>query len=194
MYGKIGKLTTSNVAVHPAEERRAAPLPRVRCNGLLGGCQLLVDIKMCVYILAVMPPLRTPCHCSGLRRATRVVTSLYDRTLEPSGLTLPQLSLLRQLKRAGPLSVTRLAVVVGLERTTLGRNLLPLEQKGLVESVASNIDARERVVQVTSRGDRAMKSAAPLWRNAQQLVEQGLGRERLEVLHELLDRLAALEA
>ena len=137
---------------------------------------------------------RTPCHCNGLRRATRAITSLYDRTLEPIGLTLPQLSLLRQLKRAGPLSVTHLAVVVGLERTTLGRSLRPLEQRGLVESVASEIDARERVVQVTSRGDRAMKSAAPLWRNAQQAVEQELGRERLDLLHEILDKLAALEA
>lgn len=137
---------------------------------------------------------RTRCHCNSLRRATRAITSLYDRMLESIGLTLPQLSLLRQLKRAGPLSVTRLAVVVGLERTTLGRNLRPLEQRGLVESVASEIDARERVVQVTSRGERAMKSAAPLWRNAQQAVEQGLGRERLELLHEILDKLAALEA
>lgn len=137
---------------------------------------------------------RTRCHCNGLRRATRAITSLYDRMLESIGLTLPQLSLLRQLKRAGPLSVTRLAVVVGLERTTLGRNLRPLEQRGLVESVASEIDARERVVQVTSRGERAMKSAAPLWRNAQQAVERGLGRERLELLHEILDKLAALEA
>jgi DNA-binding MarR family transcriptional regulator len=141
-----------------------------------------------------MSSARSPCHCNGLRRATRAITGLYDRTLEPIGLTLPQLSLLRQLKRAGPLSVTRLAVVVGLERTTLGRNLRPLEQRGLIESVASEIDARERVVQVTSRGDRAMKSAAPLWRNAQQTVEQGLGRERLELLHEILDKLVALGA
>ena len=141
-----------------------------------------------------MPLPRTPCHCNGLRRATRAITGLYDRALEPSGLTLPQLSLLRQLKRVGPVSVTRLADVVGLERTTLGRNLRPLEQRGFVESVASTIDARERVVQVTSRGDRAMERAAPLWRNAQQAVEKRLGRERLDTLHEILGQLATLEA
>jgi DNA-binding MarR family transcriptional regulator len=83
---------------------------------------------------------------------------------------------------------------VGLERTTLGRNLRPLQHRGLVESVASETDARERVVQVTARGDRAMERAAPLWRNAQQALEQRLGRERLELLHEILGELEALEA
>ncbi len=134
----------------------------------------------------------SPCYCNTLRRATRAVTGLYDRKLEPAGLTLPQLSLLRQLKKAGPLSITRLAEVVGLERTTLGRNMRPLEQAGLVESVASEVDARERVVKVSRSGDQVMERAAPLWRKAQQAIEHRLGKDRVLLLREILVELETL--
>lgn len=136
----------------------------------------------------------SPCHCSTLRRASRALTALYDRALEPAQLTLPQFSLLRRIQRAGPASLTRLAQVVQLERTTLGRNLRPLEEAGLVESRASETDARERVIALTPAGVQALDAAVPLWRKAQGKVEQHLGAQRLAQLRELLDDLEALAA
>ena len=77
-------------------------------------------------------PFETPCACSTLRRATRALTAMYDAALAPSGLRITQLSVLSALARLGPLPVTRLAAEVALDRSTMGRNLDPLERRGLI--------------------------------------------------------------
>ena len=77
-------------------------------------------------------PFEAPCACSTLRRATRALTAMYDAALAASGLRITQLSVLSALARLGPLPVTRLAAEVALDRSTMGRNLDPLERRGLV--------------------------------------------------------------
>ncbi len=135
-----------------------------------------------------------PCHCSALRRAARIITELYDRDLASAGLTLPQFSLLRRLERAGPSSLTRLAEVVHLERTTLGRNLRPLEDAGLIESRASEADARVRVIALSELGEATLARAMPMWRRAQQRLEGGLGADRVALLRGLLADLDTLRS
>ena len=76
--------------------------------------------------------LEIPCACITLRRAARAVTAAYDAALAPSGLRVTQFSVLRKLARLGPLPVTRLATGAALDRSTMGRNLNPLERRGLV--------------------------------------------------------------
>lgn len=108
-----------------------------------------------------------PCTCSALRRATRAVTTVYDSALKPVGLRVTQFAILRLLQRLGPTSVTRLAAEAALERTTMGRNLDPLERRGLVRIAAGEADARERVVELTEAGVAAIAAAMPHWRAAQ---------------------------
>jgi DNA-binding MarR family transcriptional regulator len=108
-----------------------------------------------------------PCTCSALRRATRAVTTAYDAALRPSGLRVTQFAILRLLDRLGPTPVTRLAAEAALERTTMGRNLDPLERRGLVRIAAGAVDARERVVVLTEAGRDAIAAAIPYWRDAQ---------------------------
>lgn len=107
------------------------------------------------------------CTCSVLRRATRAVTTVYDNALKPIGLRVTQFAILRLLQRLGPTSVTRLAAEAALERTTMGRNLDPLERRGLVRIAAGEADARERVVVLTKAGEAAIADAMPHWRAAQ---------------------------
>src|SRR5690242_21737079 len=68
-----------------------------------------------------------PCACSQLRRTTRKVSSLYDDMLSSAGLTNSQYSLLVNVGREGAVSRTALAERLGMDRTTLTRNLKPLE-------------------------------------------------------------------
>ena len=79
----------------------------------------------------------TPCACDTLRRAARALTAAYDAALAPSGLRNTQFSILRRLARLGPLSGTRLAAEAALDRSTMGRNLNPLERHGLVSDLGS---------------------------------------------------------
>jgi len=111
-----------------------------------------------------------PCACTTLRRVTRAVTAAYDKALEPSGLRITQFSVLRMLDRHGPMPVTQLAERVALERSSMGRNLDPLERRGLVRFEIGKVDQRERVAHLTSAGLAAIQLALPHWRETQDRV------------------------
>lgn len=135
--------------------------------------------------------LPTVCACSKLRRSARIVTSIYDEALAPSGLGVAQYALLRTLGRVGPCPLSSLAEASALDRTTLNRNLRPLEQAGLVASAGCTEDHRARIVQLSEDGRAAIRAAEPLWRAAQARIDAALGGER-EALFRILDRVEAL--
>ena len=110
------------------------------------------------------------CACTTLRRITRRVTAAYDTALAPSGLRVTQFALLRILERRGELSVVQLARAAALDRSTMGRNLDPLERRGLVEIRVGSADQRERLVTLTETGREAIRAAIPYWRTAQAAV------------------------
>ena len=133
-----------------------------------------------------------PCTCSRLRRAARAVTQLYDDALEPVGLRVTQLSLLRTLQRQGTLTHRRARRQrILLDRTALSRNLDPLVERKLVAIVPGR-DARTREVTLTRQGVAALAAAAPHWERAQREVTRHVGRERLDGLYEVLRDMEAL--
>jgi DNA-binding MarR family transcriptional regulator len=135
---------------------------------------------------------RTKCFSTALRRADRTLTRVYDDALRPSGLGTPQYSLLSLIARAPhPLSISELADVQAMDRTTLSRALTPLVRDGLVTIEPSERDRRIRIISLTSRGRDALGIARPLWQAAQARIaaEQGLAE-----MDDLLDRLADLTA
>ncbi len=131
------------------------------------------------------------CVCFNLRRAARAVTQLYDAALEPSGLRATQFSLLVALRLAGPVTISRLARQLVTDRTTLTRNLKPLEKHGLIE-IVTGADRRTRTVRLTARGREALATALPRWRRVQADLVGGLGEERWRRL--MPDLAAAVEA
>ena len=133
--------------------------------------------------------LSTSCHCTRLRRAARTATRRYDDALLDAGLKVTQFSLLRTISRMDRAYITGLAEATGLERSTLGRNLRPLEKAGLVE-LLGGADMRIRLVRLTARGKRKLAAAEPLWQQAQERMTAELGKEGLDQLTELLDKLA----
>jgi len=128
----------------------------------------------------------TTCHCTRLRRAAHTVTRLYDEALADAGLTVTQFSLLRTISRLDEPYISTLAEATGLERSTLGRNLRPLEKAGLVAFGRAE-DARMRVVRLTPGGEHTLQQALPRWRTAQRRLADTLGAERLAALEALLD-------
>ena len=133
----------------------------------------------------------SPCNCLNLRRAALSMTKLYDDYLVPSGLTVSQFSLLKYVKFLGPLSVSELADKIRLDRTTLVRNLLPLEDAGFIVDVSAP-GTRGRALELTKRGVEKYEEAEKLWNNAQDYVGQALGKDDLEQLTSLLTRVENL--
>ena len=126
------------------------------------------------------------CTCFKLRRATRRVTQIYDRHLQPTGLRITQYGLLARL-RGGPLHMTELAERMGMDRTTLTRNLRPLERMGYL-AIDPGEDKRTRSVAITAAGRAAAAEALPYWKDAQASVRDALGTALTDDLHGLLDR------
>lgn len=117
------------------------------------------------------------CTSFNLRKASRAVTQFYDDALRESGLKSTQFSLLAAAAQAGSLPISLLAAEMAMDRTTLTRNLKPLETAGLV-AVTSGQDRRVRRVAATAEGEAVLARAIPAWRRAQTQMIDRLGDER----------------
>ena len=136
--------------------------------------------------------LPTQCLCTKLRRASRGVSKLYDDALMAVGLNVAQYSLLKNLQRLEQPSITSLAEAVGLERSTLGRNLRVLEVKGLV-LLAGGEDQRNRLVSLTAQGKDCLDQALQAWQQVQEQLAQRIGPQQKATLMALLDDLETLD-
>jgi DNA-binding MarR family transcriptional regulator len=118
------------------------------------------------------------CTCSALRRATRAVSAHYEAQFRGSGLRGTQFTILSVLAQAGPLPMTRLAGMLGVERTTLTRNLTVLARRGLV-AWTGEADGRVRKALLTKAGDAMLHKCLPHWVAAEASVGKVLKRFRL---------------
>lgn len=138
-------------------------------------------------------PVSSACHCVKLRRTSSRLTDLYSRLLEPSGLTLPQFSLLKNIHALGDCSTAQLSRQVGLEHSTLVRNLRLLVAQGLVVD-RKKPGGKCNAWQITESGELTLAKGIPLWEQAQRLVEEALGKEGLQQFEDMLDRICAIGA
>jgi DNA-binding MarR family transcriptional regulator len=143
------------------------------------------------HISRLYPKHPSFCNCMNIRRASRAVTEFYDEVLRPSGLTIAQMSLLRRLDEAGTATISELAALLRIDRTTLNRNLKPLTEAGLI-TVRAGKDSRTRQVAPTEAGRAAAARAWALWGEAQAAMKEYLGEDDLVKLTELLSKLEAL--
>src|SRR6266566_4956727 len=89
------------------------------------------------------------CACSALRRASRAVTQHYER----------------HFRGSGPLSISELSDQLGLDRTTLSRNLRLIEDKGWIAALGQG-DQRIRKMALTPKGVRKASVALAFWKRA----------------------------
>ena len=129
------------------------------------------------------------CNCQALRQAARRATAFYDAAMAPFGLRISQFAVLSRLGRDGPSSVQALAAELLLDRTTLGRNLRPLERDGLVASDGDPGDKRVRRLMLTEAGQARLMAALPAWRGAQAEFEACYGVSEAARLRADLSRL-----
>lgn len=129
----------------------------------------------------------TPCTCARLRRTARRLTQAYDQALRPCGLRVTQYMVISNVVRDDGLSVTDLANRLAMDRTTLTRNLRPLEKAGLLR-IEAGPDRRSRAVSATDRGRRAHAEAVKLWQEAERTFRRNMGREEAADLARLLDQ------
>jgi len=127
------------------------------------------------------------CFCLASRQAARKITRLYDGVMQKSGMRSTQFTILSQLMLRGELPIGKLASLLGMERTTLTRNLTPLEQRKWI-SIKSGDDPRSRMLGITASGRAAVRRGFPFWSQAQEEVGKLLGAEGQSALKILAAR------
>jgi DNA-binding MarR family transcriptional regulator len=131
------------------------------------------------------------CNCLAIRQAARHVTQFYDQLFAPVGLRATQFAILSRLARSGPMTINALAAALVMDRTTLGRNILPLQRDGLIEVVASPADRRRRELRLSPAGADKQRQAVDRWTIAQSRFDAVFGGERATTLRGLLHDVTA---
>lgn len=136
---------------------------------------------------------QVPATCMGMhvRRASRIMTQVYDAALRPVGLVLNQFTLLVSIHLLESTPITRLAQELFTDQTTLTRNLKLLEKRGLV-AIEPGEDRRVKLVSLTAKGQVVLAQAFPLWEQAQAEVMQQFGQQKWQTLLSLLSDVKAL--
>jgi DNA-binding MarR family transcriptional regulator len=128
------------------------------------------------------------CMCHKTRMAARAITRAYDDALRSSGLRATQVLVLAAVGARGALSIKSLADSLGMERTTLTRNLRPLEERGYVV-LAPEGRHRSRMLTLTASGRAELLKALPLWEEAQSTIKRRLGDQRWSAVQEAVAEL-----
>lgn len=148
---------------------------------------------ICTFMTSQAPDPRSPssCTCSLIRRVSRAVTRDFEASLKPASINVGQFTLLSTLSGCEGLPVAELAKRLDLDRTTLSRNLGPLQRDGLIEEVATK-DNRVRLIALTKQGREVQAVAKQHWAGAQRRYVEQLGEARWADLVDLLEETRAI--
>ena len=127
------------------------------------------------------------CFCLASRQASRKITRLYDSAMQKIGLRATQFTILSQLMLRGEMTIGKLATILGMERTTLTRNLTLLEQRKWI-SIKAGEDPRARMIGITASGRSMVRRGFPVWSEAQARVGKMLGADGQSALKVLASR------
>ena len=117
------------------------------------------------------------CVCFNLRRVTRAVTQFYDSEMRRHGIRQTQGSILSSLRAKDSWNMAELSDWLGMDRTTLVRNLRPLQRDGLVQTSGGGRGNRVELA-ITAKGRKKIEKLTPAWRSAQSAVVKTLGEKR----------------
>jgi DNA-binding MarR family transcriptional regulator len=132
------------------------------------------------------------CNCAALRQAARHITQFYDRFLSPAGLRTTQFSILARLKKQGPMTINALAAAMLMDRTTMGRNIQPLQRERLI-AVRKGKDRRSKELHLTEAGAARLRAAAKGWAEAQARFETAFGRDKAADMRALMRTITELD-
>ena len=117
------------------------------------------------------------CVCFNLRWVTRAVTQFYDAEMRRHGIRPTQESILASLQTKNSWNMAELSDWLGMDRTTLVRNLRPLQRDGFVKAVGGGRGNRVELT-ITTKGRKQIEKLTPTWKSAQNAVVKTLGEKR----------------
>lgn len=117
------------------------------------------------------------CVCFNLRRVTRAVTQFFEAEMRRYGIRATQWAILQALNAKENWTMADLSAWLGMDRTTLVRNLRPLQRDGLVQAAGGGRGSRVEL-SITAKGREKIKESLSAWRSAQREAVKTLGDQR----------------
>src|ERR1700751_3792975 len=114
------------------------------------------------------------CAAYQFRRTSRAVARLYDAAIPSSGIRSTQFAILTAIAKLQPVPISRVATILLIDTTTMTRSLRLLQKDGLIEIAPRGV-RRQRLLTLTSKAEKALAIAVPLWRNTQARFLASLG-------------------
>lgn len=133
-------------------------------------------------------PYQSECYCTNLRRSANSVSDFYDNALKGTGLTIAQYYLLINLSRLERANITHWSERVGLDRSTMVRNIKVLEAHDLIE----HTQGHGKTFTLSEVGRKTLEAAIPAWQEAQKQIEAFLGKEDAEALLRIASKFQSL--
>ena len=124
------------------------------------------------------------CAAYQFRRTSRAVARLYDTAIARSGLRSTQFAILTAIAKLQPIAMSRVGEILVIDPATMTRSVQLLEKEGLVRIAPRGV-RRQRLLTLTSKAEKALAVAVPLWREAQERFLSSLGRHWAELQEEL---------
>jgi DNA-binding MarR family transcriptional regulator len=133
-------------------------------------------------------PPSLPCMCATFRRASRILTQLYEEELRPTGLRATQFTVLQTLSLAGEVTQGKLGQILAMDSTTLTRTLSTMGRRGWIAKRRGE-DRREWRMRLSKAGETQFKDALPHWERAQTRLRRKLGDELSRDLMKLTQKI-----
>jgi DNA-binding MarR family transcriptional regulator len=132
-------------------------------------------------------------YCASLnfRRTARAVTRMYDAAMQESGVRSTQFAILVAIAKIQPVAMGALAEVLSIDRTTLTRSVRLLQKERLI-TISQRSAMRQRFLELTPAGEKALQRSLPLWREAHAKFVAALGKDYWLSIRSELERLARL--
>lgn len=131
---------------------------------------------------------KSPCYCINTRRSANALKEYYDNAFKNVGLTGAQYYLLTGLKELEKANITQWAEYVGLERSTMVRNVSTLEKHGFIRTT----EGKGKVFELTELGENILEKVEPIWERAQRAIEEYIGDEDAEAIRRIGEKLQNL--
>jgi DNA-binding MarR family transcriptional regulator len=131
------------------------------------------------------------CACMATRKAARSITQFYSWFLSDSSVGASQHSILMIAYLAQAITITKMADIAVMDRTTLTRNIRPLVKEGLIE-INPGEDRREKVITITRKGIKLLKKITPMWEKAQIEFEKRFGSKKFDNLINNLNEVVSI--
>lgn len=129
------------------------------------------------------------CFCHHARRTARAITRIFDEALQPVGLKASQFNILAMVAAHDGASTAEISRFLALDRTTLSRNLKPLQNAGYL-TAQGGAGRRPDTLALTAAGKILFDQAAAHWQTAQSGLTQRLGTGQAGLLLQTLENTA----